>query len=220
MGQSTKPIKDKKKLMKMQLYLKANHEVAYIYFILAITTGYRASDLIDLTVIDVKKAIKKKAFCIVEKKRENLRRSKMLLKKEDEFSDAAFKKTVKPRIAQIGDTTIKILQEFIKDKNDWEYVFPSPKGYNHFSIRRMGVIINEAAEKCGIDFCVANHGLRKTYGYITYEKLCQKKDPIYALLMVQENLMHSTPEITKRYIGLEEEDNEMIVNCLDELITE
>ena len=200
MGQTTKPITEKKKLEKMSHYLKCNHPIAYIYFILATKTGYRASDLIDLTVADVKEAIKKREFSIIEKKTDSTR-----------VND-------KPRVVKIGDNTISILQQYIKNKNDWEYIFPSPIGRKHLSIRRMGVIINNAAKECDINHCVANHGLRKTYGYMTYQNIFKNKnDAMYALLSVQDDFGHSTPEITKRYIGLYDEERKGTTDYLDTL---
>lgn len=198
MGQTTKPIKEIQKLKKMSNYLKCNYPIAYIYFILATKTGYRASDLIDLTVADVKEAIKQRKFSILEKKTDSTR------------------KNYKPRVVEIGDNTIEILSEYIKNKNSWEYIFPSRIGRKHLSIRRMGVIINNAAKECDINYCVANHGLRKTYGYLTYQSIFKnKKDTMYALLSVQDDLGHSTPEITKRYIGLHDEERKGTTNYLD-----
>ncbi|MGU8655113.1 tyrosine-type recombinase/integrase [Clostridium perfringens] len=200
MGHTTKPIKEIQKLKKMSNYLRCNHPVAYIYFILATKTGYRASDLIDLTVADVKEAIEQRKFSILEKKTDSTR------------------KNYKPRVVEIGDNTIEILSEYIKNKNSWEYIFPSPIGRKHLSIRRMGVIINNAAKECDINYCVANHGLRKTYGYMTYKRIFnEKNNDIYALLSVQEDFGHSTPEITKRYIGLYDEERKRTTDYLDTL---
>ena len=137
----------------MGLYLEKRHQLAHIYFILAIRTGYRVGDLIDLTVWDIKQAIKKKEFSIVEKKTEETRSKP------------------KSRNVQIGEGTIMLLESYIKNKNNWEYIFPSPKGKGHFSIRQMGRIINKAAKEAGITYNVSNHGLRKTYGYLHFQKL-------------------------------------------------
>lgn len=196
----TKSIKSKQVLKKMGLYLEKHHQLAHIYFILAIRTGYRVGDLIDLTVWDVKQAIKKKEFSIVEKKTEETRSKP------------------KPRNVQIGEGTIMLLESYIKNKNNWEYIFPSPKGKGHFSIRQMGRIINKAAKEAGITYNVSNHGLRKTYGYLHFQKLFKdKKDTMYALLIVQEDFGHSTPEVTRRYIGLYDEEREASTKFFEEV---
>ncbi|WP_194189642.1 tyrosine-type recombinase/integrase [Clostridium chrysemydis] len=218
MGRETKAIKDNAKLKRLQAYLKQYNKMAYVYVVILITTGYRASDIISLTVLDIKEAIKNREFKIIESKNANLKRYKLKKNHGDDFEEEKFNKVLKARAVPIGDSLIKILSNWIDGKDDFEYIFKSPKGAKHFSVRRMGVIINEAAKKCDIDYCVANHGLRKTYGYITYKKLCEKTDPIYALLIVQKNFMHASPEITKRYIGLEEEDSKEIAEFFDSLI--
>lgn len=185
----------------MGLYLEKHHELAHIYFILAIRTGYRVGDIVDLTVWDIKQAIKKKEFSIIEKKTEETRTKP------------------KPRNVQIGEKTIMLLERHIKNKNNWEYIFPSPRGKDHFSIRQMGRIINKAAKECGITYNVSNHGLRKTYGYLRYQKLFKdKEDAMYALLTVQEDFGHSTPEVTMRYIGLYDEERDASTKYLEEVV--
>ncbi|MBO3419373.1 integrase, partial [Clostridium perfringens] len=52
MGAETSPIKDLKQIKRLREYLKDKNIVIYRYFIIAINTGFRANDMIDLTVAD------------------------------------------------------------------------------------------------------------------------------------------------------------------------
>ena len=52
----------------MQDYLRAKNERDYVLFVLGITTGYRAGDLVTLKVRDVKQAILQGRFIILEGK--------------------------------------------------------------------------------------------------------------------------------------------------------
>ncbi len=69
MGAETSPIKDLKQIKRLREYLKDKNIVIYRYFIIAINTGFRANDMIDLTVSDIKEAIRNGKFSIKEKRK-------------------------------------------------------------------------------------------------------------------------------------------------------
>lgn len=60
-------------------------------------------------------------------------------------------------------------------------------------------IINSACRKAGIDTCIGTHTLRKTFGYHHYKKF---KD----IAILQKIFNHSSPQITLRYIGVEQDE--------------
>lgn len=60
-------------------------------------------------------------------------------------------------------------------------------------------ILNNAAQAVGVKERIGTHTLRKTFGYHFY----QQYDDI---VMLQKIFNHSTPSITLRYIGIEQED--------------
>ena len=60
-------------------------------------------------------------------------------------------------------------------------------------------ILNKAAQAVGVKERIGTHTLRKTFGYHFY----QQYDDI---VMLQKIFNHSTPSITLRYIGIEQED--------------
>ena len=173
----SKPIKDIKRVFDIQDYLKYKSERNYVLFVLGITTGYRAGDLVELKVRDVKEAIRRGRFEILEGKKKNRR----------------------ARPAEILPEVETILKKYIRDKKDYEYMFPSRKGNKNIKVSRVTEILKEAAEYFGMEDITA-HSMRKTYAYTVYiENDCD-------IIAVKEMLCHSSIEETKVYLGL---DNEM-----------
>ena len=60
-------------------------------------------------------------------------------------------------------------------------------------------IIRDACLKAGIDYKIGTHTLRKTFGYHHYKKF---KD----VALLQKIFNHSSPAITLRYIGIDQEE--------------
>ena len=60
-------------------------------------------------------------------------------------------------------------------------------------------IINLACKKIGIEGLIGTHTLRKTFGYHHYQKF---KD----VVILQKIFNHSSPFITLRYIGIEQDE--------------
>ncbi|BBF42433.1 prophage LambdaSa2, site-specific recombinase, phage integrase family [Lachnospiraceae bacterium KM106-2] len=79
------------------------------------------------------------------------------------------------------------------------YLFASQKGENQPISRVQAYrILNQAASKVGIREEIGTHTLRKTYGYHFYQKT---KD----VALLQELFNHSSPSITLRYIGINQD---------------
>ena len=83
-----------------------------------------------------------------------------------------------------------------KEENDW--LFPSRQQGRHITRDRVYQIYADIAEKLGRDD-IGTHTLRKTFGYHYY-----KKTRDIATLMFIFN--HSSQSITKRYIGITEDE--------------
>ena len=66
-------------------------------------------------------------------------------------------------------------------------------------------ILNDAARKVGIQDAIGTHTLRKTFGYHHYKKF---KD----VATLQEIFNHSSPSITKRYIGIRQDEIDETLN--------
>ena len=90
------------------------------------------------------------------------------------------------------------LQEYILDKKDHEWLFPSQRGDRPITRIQAYRIISKACEKAGIKARIGTHTLRKTFGYHFYK---EKKD----VALLQNILNHSSPSVTLRYIGINQD---------------
>ena len=64
MKRPARPITTTEKVLDMQDYLKYYNYRNYVLFLVGVTTGYRAGDLVKLKVRDIKEAIRRKEFTI------------------------------------------------------------------------------------------------------------------------------------------------------------
>ncbi len=194
----SKPITATQKVLDVQDYLRYKSERDYVLFVLGITTGYRAGDLVQLRVRDIKEALRRLEFTIYEGKKMNSKNIR--------------EKNRKPRIVEIRPKVAKILKEFIKDKKDYEYVFQSRKGTNkHIGVQAISNILKEAGIYFGM-YDITAHSMRKTYAYKIY--IDSGKD----IVAVKELLGHSSIEETKRYLGLDKERYHEYSKSLDDFV--
>lgn len=194
--QAAKPIKNIQDVYDIQDYLKAKSYRNYMLFILGIATGYRAGDLIKLRVRDIKQALRSGYFTIMEGKKLNSKNIR--------------EKNRKPREVIIIKNLKKKLEEYIKELNDYDYMFPSRKG-KHIQVKRVSEILKEAADYFEINN-VSAHSMRKTYAYRIYE------NNGHDLLAIKEMLGHSSIEETKVYLGLDREVFDKYSETLNDLI--
>lgn len=97
------------------------------------------------------------------------------------------------------------IERFIDGKDLDDYLFKSQKGNNHITTTQVYRILNDAADFLGRDD-VGTHTMRKTFGYHHYKRF---KD----VAILQEIFNHSAPSITKRYIGIRQDEiNESLSN--------
>ena len=96
------PIKEIEQVYDIQDYLKSNNQRDYILFLLGISTGYRAGDLVELKVRNVRQALEDGYFVIMEGKKFN--------------SKNIWEKNRKPRKVIIIKNLRKKLEEYIADK--------------------------------------------------------------------------------------------------------
>jgi len=192
------PIKDKELILDIQDYLKIKNERDYILFILGITTGYRAGDLVKLKVRDIRVAIENGYFEILEGKKINSKNIR--------------KENIKPRIVKLIHNLETILKKYIRNKRDYEYIFPSRKGKNcHITVATVSRILKGAGDEFGLKNITA-HSMRKTFAYSIY------LESNFDITLVKEMLGHSSIEETKRYIGLDKETYDKYSDALNNLI--
>jgi integrase len=192
------PVKEKVQVLNIQEYLKYKSERDYMLFIVGISTGYRAGDLVKLQVRNIKEALDKGYFEILEGKKVNSKNIR--------------KENIKPRVVKVVSNLEKLLSKYIKNKKDYEYLFKSRKGKNkHLTITSVTRILKEAGEEFGLKNITA-HSMRKTYAYSIYV------ESDYDLLLVKEMLGHSSIEETKLYLGLDRETYDKYSDSLNSLI--
>lgn len=114
------------------------------------------------------------------------------------FIQITEKKTGKFKRFPINSKLRPMFTEFTKNMNDEEPLFQSIRG-NRLERTAAYRFINEACQILGIESLIGTHTLRKTFGYHHYQKF---KD----VVILQKIFNHSNPEITLRYIGIEEDE--------------
>jgi len=107
------------------------------------------------------------------------------------------KKTGKFKKFPINSKLKPMLEKYTKGKNSDEPLFTTifKNRMNRFGAY---YIIKTACKKAGIKEKVGTHTMRKTFGYHHYKKF---KD----VAMLQKIFNHSSPMITLRYIGIEQD---------------
>jgi integrase len=90
------------------------------------------------------------------------------------------------------------IEAYIKGMREEDWLFPSRKGNDHITPTQAYRALVKAGEM--IDRTdIGTHTMRKTFGYHHYK---QNKD----VAALQEIFNHSAPSITKRYIGIRQDE--------------
>ena len=161
-------------------YLRARNERDYVLFMFGIYTGLRISDILKFRVRDVKD---KDAVYIREKK------------------------TGKEKRFPINAELKPIIENYIKRKKDFEYLFKSPHFPNKAISRQQAYnILADAGAAFGIS-SIGTHTLRKTFGYHMYQ---QTHDAV----TIKEILNHSDISVTLRYIGINQDNKDKAIKGL------
>lgn len=181
------PITDRHKLDAMADYLYNKSLRDYIMFEIGINIGIRVTDFTQQKVQFYREACEKGFVEMVPKK------------------TAKYNKKV---VVPINKDLNKLIQEYIKDKDDTDWMFPSrKKGY---SITREQVyrILNEAAAAVGITDNIGCHSMRKTFGYWHYYYN-------HDIRLLMDIFNHSSEEVTLRYIGVSEKKKRESMECMN-----
>jgi len=120
-------------------------------------------------------------------------------------------KTGKANCIRLNKNTVEAMKRYRdylcgqkKKPEDNTFVFRGQKNENEPITRVQAFrIIKKAAKECGMDETVSCHSLRKTFGYCAWK---QGISPV--LLMHIYN--HSSYQVTKRYLGIEQEDADYV----------
>ena len=126
------------------------------------------------------------------------------------------KKTGKKRVIKINDGFQKHIKDCFKELNiqdKSEKCFISNKK-SVYSVQRVNVILKEIKNKYNLKIeHFSTHSLRKTFGRKVVEQAGENSE--MALIKLSELFNHSSPMITRRYLGLRHEE---LMNVYDELV--
>lgn len=117
-------------------------------------------------------------------------------------------KTNKIKRIKIQEDVYTEVEKYIGGMADDDFLFKSQKGDNQ-PIGRVQAyrILNKAATAIGINGEIGTHTLRKTFGYHFYQRT---KD----VALLQDLFNHSSPSVTLRYIGI---NQDMMDKAIDDL---
>ena len=110
------------------------------------------------------------------------------------------KKTGKISHAYINQKTLKKLKHYIAlmHLNKNSYLFPSRKGNSHIGSVQVYRFLVSAGKLIGND-AVGTHTMRKTFGWQYYKSGGRIEE-------LQQIFNHASPDVTRRYLGIEDED--------------
>lgn len=161
-------------------------------------TGYRAQDIVDLTIGDIRQALEDEYFLIQEKKQ--IRAYDTYIRKCTKEGKTPSRKKPKQRYAELyrSSETYKFLQKYIKGKKNSEYAFKSKGKYGHITAKSYSKILREVGLDLGLDN-ISGHSPRKTYATTLY-------DDTRDIVFVSRMLGHKSTETTEKYIGIYKEE--------------
>lgn len=122
------------------------------------------------------------------------------------------KKTGKVRRFKINPTFRDLIKECREEcfvESDAEYVFRNPDdGQRHISRQRADQILKECKRRYHLTSAAtfSTHSLRKTFGRRVWIRQCEKGKGEQALLLLCDVFGHSNVAITKRYLGIRQDE--------------
>jgi len=183
---TVEPIRDKSKIKHLYQYLNGSSPKYAMIFKFDINTGLRISDIIPLKVNDI--------FNEKWQFREHLTLNE--------------KKTAKERKIKLNETLRKCLHNYVKTQHLdlGDYLFGSQKG-GYLGRIQVYKGLREAATVVGVEN-FGTHSLRKTWGYWTY------KISKYNIGLIMDTFNHSSPSITLRYIGINQDQKDELYSIV------
>lgn len=178
---TVEPIRSMQKIKEIKEYLREKEIPRnYLLFVLGINSALRISDMLGLKVKDVQNqdgTIKEKIY---------LRESKTNKEKTYTISQSA------------EDALGYYFSEVDTKQADW--LFPSRTHDRHINRSWAWRLVKDWTEHVGLEGNYGTHSLRKTFGYMARKEF---NEPIE---LIQAKFNHSSPAVTRRYIGIDDEE--------------
>lgn len=118
-------------------------------------------------------------------------------------------KTTKPRTIKLNDKAKEIIERRRSQYPDDVYLFQSHsrnmKEVKAISRQGVGKAFSEVGEILGLH--LSTHSMRKTRGYHVYKQTNN-------LALVMKMLNHSAPKVTLRYIGIDQEELDLVTDSI------
>ncbi len=183
---TVEPIREKAKIKQLYQYLNGSDPKYALIFKFGINTGLRISDIIPI-----------KAKDIFNEKWEFR-----------EYLTIKEKKTLKEKKIKLNDTLRKCLLKYVKSQDITldDYLFRSQKG-GYLGRIQIYRVLKDAANVIGVEN-FGTHSLRKTWGYWTY------KISKYNIGLIMDTFNHSSPSITLRYIGINQDQKDELYSIV------
>lgn len=181
---TVEPLRDKKQIDAIRKILAAQNLRDAAWFTLGINSGLRISDLLHLTVGDVRET--------PTKWRDRIRITEQ--------------KTGKTKDFPLSATAKKALQSYLATRPEAQPadpLFPSRKHGRPLQRGQAWEILRNAAQAVGVTDPVGTHTLRKTFGYFAYTSGVD-------LAIIQQILNHGSPGTTLAYIGIRREERDAV----------
>jgi site-specific recombinase XerD len=172
------PIRDKKQLELLKMYLREKSKRDYLMLMVGISSALRISDILKLKVGDIWDGRKPKEFIFLNEE-----------------------KTGKYKRFPITENLQKAIREYMKEysPNQDSFLFFSRKGDKPISRQQAALILSVSGDYVGIKEPISTHSMRKTWGYWAHKSGV-------SLALIMEALNHSSIANTKKYLGITQED--------------
>lgn len=179
---SVEPIRDKKKILAIKKNLREEGNYRnYLLFVMGINTALRISDLLSIKVGDV-----------IDSKG-NIK----------EYLHIKEKKTGRPAKIYLNETVKDSLNNYLDQSKGIDpdsYLFKSERSSRALDRIRAWSLIQKWTDEAGLEGQrYGTHTLRKTWGY-------QARKQGVTIEQISEKLGHKSVAVTKRYIGINQEE--------------
>lgn len=181
---STKPFKRIEDERIYMRYLQQKDKRLFVYYIIARSGGFRCNEIRTMRVGELKEHISKREYYIYQSKTDSNR-----------------------DVPIISQKTVELLEDYIKDKYDHEYLIPSRQMKNGqrqpLSYRQIQKLLSKYAKELGFER-IGTHTPRKTNGFNAYHSNKQYGE-IFALEQVAKTLGQKSIASASRYADIYEE---------------